>query len=107
MLASARAAASGSWPKCGCRREPGNRRTSASSRTSPAASNFKNSASGRVEWPAVQITRAACFVERATPHSSALLLLDYLDLQRIVDADLWLAFEQHHGAGDLDRFALV
>src|SRR5262245_56428317 len=75
---------------------------------SPSTSSFRNSTSGRVECPAVQITGAGgCDLRLATHHSSASLLLDYLDLQRGLHAKLRLLLVQHDGAGELDRFARI
>src|SRR5690348_15110100 len=49
---------SASRPNCGCRREPGKRRTSAILSTPAPRSSATNSSSGCVEWPTVSSSLA-------------------------------------------------
>src|SRR6185312_4718404 len=68
-------AASASLAKCGWRREPGKRRTSAMAWMRYSSSRPRNSSSGRVEWPMVQIVAGVAGIAQSILCSAAPLCM--------------------------------
>src|SRR6185312_14702924 len=71
-------AASASLAKCGWRREPGKRRTSAMAWMRYSSSRPRNSSSGRVEWPMVQIVAGL----------SGIASIDFVQRRALVHGDV-------------------
>src|SRR5688572_1036518 len=74
MPSAASARASAGPPKCGCRREPGKRRTSTRWVSWNSRRRATKSSSGRVEWPIVQTVTGV--VSGARGQASVLLGLE-------------------------------